>query len=68
MESAINHVAQLAIRQAGVDPTTPSCTADNDYNGEIGARISAVCVILVGSIFGEFDMCFTISYSHPVVC
>ena len=63
----MNHVAHLAIRQAGVDPTTPSCSADNEYNGEIGARISAIFVILVGSVFGKTNGFFILPCFHLLI-
>ena len=33
---------------------TPQCDSGNDYNGEMGVRISAVFVILVGSLLGAW--------------
>ncbi|KAI9672413.1 MAG: hypothetical protein M1829_004492 [Trizodia sp. TS-e1964] len=32
--------------------TTPGCSAGNDFDGRLGLRISAIFVILVGSLFG----------------
>ena len=32
--------------------TLQGCVGDNEYNGELGVRISAIFVILVGSLFG----------------
>ena len=37
--------------------TQPSCVADNEYNGRIGVRISAIFVILIGSLFGMVIGC-----------
>ncbi len=32
--------------------SAPTCNAGNGYDGRIGLRISAIFVILVGSLFG----------------
>lgn len=40
-----------------------SCPIDNDYNGMLGARISSVFVILVGSAFGAFFPILSSRYS-----
>ncbi|ORY02474.1 low-affinity zinc ion transporter-like protein [Clohesyomyces aquaticus] len=47
-------VARLLVRQAaeGADETPPSCNSGNDYDGRLDLRISAVFVILVGSMLG----------------
>ena len=36
----------------------PACTAENEFDGRIGLRVSAIFVILAGSLFG---MCNKIS-------
>lgn len=57
-------MADLVVRQAlNTAPATasvaaaitspPACNLTNDYDGRIGLRISAIFVILVGSLFGE---------------
>lgn len=33
---------------------TPQCDTGNDYNGDLGIRISAIFVILVGSSLGAW--------------
>ena len=58
----LEHVAQLVIRQATsttpatavttAPSTTGGCEAGNGYDGRIGLRVSAIFVILVGSLFG----------------
>lgn len=58
METTAFEIARLVLRQ---DATTPEaateepvlCKPDNDYDGRMGIRISAIFVILVGSTFGE---------------
>ena len=65
--SAVQHIADVA-RQAIAsgaaftssaavaatsDAGPSACTVENDYDGRIGVRISAIFVILVGSTFGE---------------
>jgi solute carrier family 39 (zinc transporter), member 1/2/3 len=34
--------------------TPGHCDTSNGYNGDMGARVSAIFVILVGSFFGKF--------------
>lgn len=36
-----------------LDEVVVQCGSDNDYNGRMGVRISAIFVILVGSTFGK---------------
>ena len=33
--------------------TRPACMVENDYDGRLGLRVSAIFVILVGSLFGK---------------
>lgn len=65
----ITHFATLVLRQAEADPSgtatadaaassSPACESDNDYNGRMGVRISAIFVILVGSMAGECNSWF----------
>lgn len=37
----------------GASEVVVQCGADNDYDGRIGLRVSAIFVILVGSTFGQ---------------
>jgi len=47
--------ASLALRQvAEAEGSVPKCGGGNEYDGKMGLRISAVFVILVGSMFGLF--------------
>ena len=57
-------IAGLVVRQAINTATTggaaaatsssaaPVCTLTNDFDGRLGVRISAIFVILLGSVFG----------------
>lgn len=57
MDATALEIARLVLRQ---DATTPDpatdepvrCKSENDYDGRMGIRISAIFVILVGSTFG----------------
>ncbi|KAL8936202.1 MAG: hypothetical protein Q9216_005055 [Gyalolechia sp. 2 TL-2023] len=40
------------ISSAAAEPSEGSCDAGNEFDGRIGLRISAIFVILVGSLFG----------------
>lgn len=33
----------------------PACAAENEFDGRVGLRVSAIFVILVGSLFGMWD-------------
>jgi hypothetical protein len=44
--------AATAAATTAADSDTGACSDGNDYNGLMGARISSVFVILVGSLFG----------------
>jgi zinc transporter 1/2/3 len=60
----ITHFATLVLRQD--QPASPvgsaaaesanACEENNDYDGRIGLRISAIFVILVGSMLGMFHL------------
>ncbi|KAL5115954.1 low-affinity Zn(2+) transporter zrt2 [Pleosporales sp. CAS-2024a] len=53
MDATAREVAQLVLRQdAGSEASRPQCESSNGYDGRIGVRISAIFVILVGSLFG----------------
>ncbi|KAL8903032.1 MAG: hypothetical protein Q9171_007534 [Xanthocarpia ochracea] len=45
-------VAESAIIESADAETVAACDAGNEYDGRIGLRISAIFVILVGSLFG----------------
>ena len=62
--SAVKYVADLVIRQAlsttaaptiaaAAATSAPACSTNNNYDGRLGLRISAIFVILIGSTFGE---------------
>lgn len=58
MDTAVFEVARLVLRQEPPlqeddTTTTPICETGNDYDGRMGVRISAIFVILVGSLFGK---------------
>lgn len=48
-------LARLVVRQeaAEEEPAPGNCITSNDYDGRMGLRISAVFVILVGSMLGK---------------
>ena len=51
--AAATSAAATAMATAAADnDATPPCPAGNEYNGDIGLRVSAIFVILVGSVFG----------------
>lgn len=59
MQAIANVVARGALQSAAAASsaaatitTQPACASDNDYDGRIGVRVSAIFVILVGSMFG----------------
>lgn len=41
--------------QVPIAGTAGHCDTGNEYNGELGLRISAIFVILVGSLLGMFN-------------
>lgn len=65
--SAVEVVADLVARQAlqSVAAAATSaaaasaCSRDNDYDGRMGLRISAIFVILIGSTFGKRKNSYT---------
>ena len=67
--SAVARIADLVVRQVGEtaaaaatsiaaipeeEDVAPACEPENEYDGRIGLRVSAIFVILVGSTFGMF--------------
>jgi hypothetical protein len=48
-------LARLLVRQAeeGAEEAPVTCSSENDFDGRIGLRISALFVILIGSTLGE---------------
>lgn len=74
--SAVERIADLVIRQVGetaaaaatslaaAPEDAPTCEADNEYDGRIGLRISAIFVILVGSTLGASPL--DSSYKRPI--
>lgn len=59
--SHIIHLATIVARQVAPDEATTTvpltgqpghCDTGNEYDGNLGLRISAIFVILVGSLFG----------------
>lgn len=57
MDTAAIQLAHLVLRQdAGVDQVPPECQTQNEYDGRMGTRISAIFVILVGSTLGLLEM------------
>ena len=59
VQAIANVVARVALQSAAAASsaaatatTQPACASDNDYDGRIGVRVSAIFVILVCSMFG----------------
>ncbi len=50
---AVNTASAAVSTAAAAATAQPACTINNSYDGRIGLRISAIFVILVGSLFGE---------------
>ena len=58
----IQGIARIVVRQAtsttaaaatsAFSTSQATCTPDNDYDGRIGLRVSAIFVIMAGSMFG----------------
>lgn len=48
-------MAHLLVRQAeeGAEESPVGCNSENDFDGRIGLRVSALFVILIGSTLGE---------------
>ena len=59
-KEAMHAITNVVVREAlpsasaaaATMATAPACTSDNDFDGRIGLRISAIFVILFGSLFG----------------
>lgn len=49
---ALQLAAAASSSAAATFTAKPACNSDNDYDGRIGLRVSAIFVILVGSMFG----------------
>ena len=47
--------AAAASSTAATSTAKPTCNPDNDYDGRISLRVSAIFVILLGSMFGTFQ-------------
>ena len=63
VQAAANLVARGALQSAAAASSAaaatstahPACTSDNDFDGRIALRISAVFVILIGSLLGTLS-------------
>ena len=61
MQAIANVVARGVLQSAAASSaaatvtTQPACASDNDYDGRTGVRVSAIFVILVGSMFGSLQ-------------
>ena len=51
--AAMTTVAAAATAIAASDTSSPACSSNNDFDGRVGTRVSAIFVILAGSIFGK---------------
>ena len=47
----VSSTAAAAMTSAMSTPQT-ACASDNDFDGRIGLRVSAIFVIMAGSLFG----------------
>ena len=45
--------ATITAEAAAAATSQPACASENDYDGRIALRVSAIFVILVGSLFGN---------------
>jgi zinc transporter 1/2/3 len=66
MDATAMELARLVLRQdlpgAEASPDEEvTCEGTNGYDGRMGVRISAIFVILVGSLFGKLD--FTTAFA-----
>ncbi|MCJ1379917.1 hypothetical protein MMC17_003020 [Xylographa soralifera] len=52
VRQATTAAAAAATAVASIPSSSQGCPSDNDYNGQMGARVSAIFVILIGSLFG----------------
>ena len=52
---ALQSAAAASSAAAATVTTQPACASDNNYDGRIGVRVSAIFVILVGSMFGTLS-------------
>jgi hypothetical protein len=63
VHAIVDVVARQAYQTAGAATTAtaqgaigkPACATENGYDGRIGLRVSAIFVILIGSLFGKRD-------------
>ena len=51
--AATTTAAAAAAASTAAEDTPGNCVLSNDYDGRLGVRISAVFVILIGSLFGK---------------
>lgn len=56
--------ATIKASAAAAVTSKPACASDNDYDGRIAVRISAIFVILMGSVFGELEQPFLRGYVY----
>jgi zinc transporter 1/2/3 len=66
MDATAMEVARLVLRQDMPGAEAPpadelTCEGANGYDGRMGVRISAIFVILVGSLFGK--LAFTAAFA-----
>ena len=57
-------VATITAAAAAAATSKPACASDNDYDGHIALRISAIFVILMGSLFCELEQPFLRGYVY----
>lgn len=65
--AATSALSAAVTAMATAAPDSPgNCDGGNDYNGMMGLRISAIFVILVGSMFGQSPYCRIHSPSNTI--
>jgi zinc transporter 1/2/3 len=67
MDAAMD-VVRLVLRQESTPPVEApteaiQCEGQNAYDGRMGVRISAIFVILVGSLFGKSNIAYTFAFT-----
>jgi hypothetical protein len=54
----LTQISNLVVREVAnmTAPTTLACEVGNNFNGRIGARVSSIFVIFIGSTLGMFRL------------
>ena len=65
--AAATAMETAAAAGADEDMAPPPCATGNEYNGDLGLRVSAIFVILIGSLFGKQSSCGRAGFDLLVV-